>query len=389
MASWACTKCTFLNPPNHGFSCQMCLNPHSLPSSSSSSSRGGEGWACKACTFLNTSDQSTTCQICDTPCAPPSPKTYRSDSGQLDDDSFSDDFLSSRKRKAPVEVVEPHSELLVEVSAVPSSRGQEDPSEPLPDTNSLLGKLHAERLSRMPKEVTPNIYHIFQQSMWWQKYQCSVSNELAAERPYFCMQLSRLPVKSFLCESFRNSIMGRELCVADIDAGMGRHLVVATTHLESPCPAPPSWNQMYSPERRTQAEESLQLLKDHPNVIFAGDMNWDEKIDGEFPLSNDWIDAWTELRPRENGWTYDTKANQMLSENRALQKRLDRFVCNMRDFKLSSIDMIGTKAIPGISYFKEKKVRKQMQKITLPVLPSDHYGLLLKICRKSGALTKR
>ncbi|ERN17400.1 hypothetical protein AMTR_s00037p00211070 [Amborella trichopoda] len=239
------------------------------------------------------------------------------------------------------------------------------------------------------QEVTPNIYHIFQQSMWWQKYQCSVSNELAAERPYFCMQLSRLPVKSFLCESFRNSIMGRELCVADIDAGMGRHLVVATTHLESPCPAPPSWNQMYSPERRTQAEESLQLLKDHPNVIFAGDMNWDEKIDGEFPLSNDWIDAWTELRPRENGWTYDTKANQMLSENRALQKRLDRFVCNMRDFKLSSIDMIGTKAIPGISYFKEKKVRKQMQKITLPVLPSDHYGLLLKICRKSGALTKR
>ena len=78
--------------------------------------------------------------------------------------------------------------------------------------------------------------------------------------------------------------MGRELCLADIDAGGGTKLVIATSHLESPCPAPPRWDQMYSKERVAQAKESLNLLKDSPNVIFGGDMNWDDKLDGAFPL---------------------------------------------------------------------------------------------------------
>lgn len=41
--------------------------------------------------------------------------------------------------------------------------------------------------------------------------------------------------------------------------------------------------------------------------------------------------------------------------------------------------MIGMDAIPGLSYSKEKKVRKEVKKLELPVLPSDHYGLLLTI----------
>jgi tyrosyl-DNA phosphodiesterase 2 len=41
--------------------------------------------------------------------------------------------------------------------------------------------------------------------------------------------------------------------------------------------------------------------------------------------------------------------------------------------------MIGKDAIPGLSYMKEKKVRKEVKMLELPVLPSDHYGLLLTI----------
>eukprot|EP00262_Sarcandra_glabra_P015653 TRINITY_DN4881_c0_g1_i4.p1 TRINITY_DN4881_c0_g1~~TRINITY_DN4881_c0_g1_i4.p1 ORF type:complete len:370 (-),score=48.12 TRINITY_DN4881_c0_g1_i4:280-1389(-) len=230
------------------------------------------------------------------------------------------------------------------------------------------------------QEVTPNIYNIFQQSSWWKVYHCSVSNEMATVRPYFCMQLSKLPVKRFSCKPFGNSIMGRELCVADIDIGMGKSLAFATSHLESPCPAPPKWDQMFSTERVTQAKEALNILKDSPNAIFGGDMNWDEKLDGGFPLPDGWVDAWPVLRPGENGWTYDTKANQMLSGNQTLQKRLDRFICNFQDFKISAIDMVGMEPIPGLSYCKEKKVRKELKKLVLPVLPSDHYGLLLTIC---------
>lgn len=176
--------------------------------------------------------------------------------------------------------------------------------------------------------------------------------------------------------------MGRELCIAEIEAVNGKSFVVATSHLESPCPAPPKWDQMFSKERVEQAHEAVNLLKKHPNVVFGGDMNWDDKLDGQFPLEDGWIDAWSQLRPTETGWTYDTKSNLMLSGNRSLRKRLDRFLCCLRDFKISSIDMVGTNEIPDVSYIKEKKVRQEMKQLVLPVLPSDHYGLLLTITSK-------
>lgn len=229
------------------------------------------------------------------------------------------------------------------------------------------------------QEVTPNIYDILRQSGWWEEYRCSFSNAKAFPGPYFCMQLSKLPVKAFSSIPFSNSIMGRELCLADIDVQGPKKLVVATSHLESPCPAPPKWDQMFSQERVAQAKEAINLLKNLPNTIFCGDMNWDDKLDGQFPLPDGWVDAWVELRPKENGWTYDTKANKMLSANRMLQKRLDRFVCNLSDFKLSGIEMIGMEPLPGLSYCKEKKVRKELQTLVLPVLPSDHFGLLLTV----------
>lgn len=193
------------------------------------------------------------------------------------------------------------------------------------------------------------------------------------------IQMSKLPVKSFDCIPFSLSYMGRELCIADVNIGDNIKLVLATSHLESPCPSPPTWDQMYSKERVAQANESLSHLGGFRNVIFCGDMNWDDKGDGPFPLPDGWIDAWTELKPGENGWTYDTKANVMLTGNRKLQKRLDRFVCKLSDFKVDSIEMIGKEPIPGVTYAKEKKVRNEIRELQRPVFPSDHFGLVLTI----------
>ncbi|KAL6594101.1 hypothetical protein ACP70R_049002 [Stipagrostis hirtigluma subsp. patula] len=229
------------------------------------------------------------------------------------------------------------------------------------------------------QEVTPNIYLLFEESNWWQGYKCSLSHEKAMERPYYCMQMSKLPVKSFNSTLFSNSIMGRELCTADLNIGGDIKLVLATTHLESPCPGPPTWDQMFRKERVAQANESFRILGAFQNVIFCGDMNWDDKGDGPFPLPDGWIDAWAELKPGENGWTYDTKANATISANRKMQKRLDRFVCKLSDFQVENIEMIGKEAIPGITYIKEKKVRQEIRQLKLPVLPSDHFGLVLTI----------
>ncbi|PWZ54504.1 Tyrosyl-DNA phosphodiesterase 2 [Zea mays] len=231
------------------------------------------------------------------------------------------------------------------------------------------------------QEVTPNIYLLFEKSDWWQAYKCSLPHKMAMERSYYCMQMSRLPVKSFDRKPFLNSKMGRELCVADVTVGGSIKLVLATSHLESPCPGPPTWDQMFSKERVAQASESLNTLGAFRNAILCGDMNWDEKVDGPFPLPEDggWIDAWAELKPGEDGWTYDTKANAMLSGNRKLQKRLDRFVCKLPDFKVESVEMVGEEAIPGVTYVKEKKARREIRQLVLPVLPSDHFGLVLTI----------
>ncbi|KAF8720469.1 hypothetical protein HU200_023714 [Digitaria exilis] len=233
------------------------------------------------------------------------------------------------------------------------------------------------------QEVTPFIYLLMQKSEWWQRYKCLLSQE-AILKPYFCMQLSKVPVEPSECIPFHNSIILRELCIATVSTGEITNLVVATTHLESPCPAPPKWDQMYSKERVDQAKKSLEILGGCRNAILCGDLNWDDKGDGPFPLQDGWIDAWVELKPGDDGWTYDTKANGMLSGNRKLQKRMDRFLCKLEDFKIDNIEMIGKEAIPGISYFKDKKVRKEIQTIQLPVFPSDHFGLVLTITKQGG-----
>jgi tyrosyl-DNA phosphodiesterase 2 len=47
----------------------------------------------------------------------------------------------------------------------------------------------------------------------------------------------------------------------------------------------------------------------------------------------------------ENGWTYDTEANAMLSSNRNQQKRLDQFVYRMVDFQIKDMEMIRQEVI--------------------------------------------
>ncbi|KAM0832455.1 hypothetical protein ACQ4PT_064869 [Festuca glaucescens] len=233
------------------------------------------------------------------------------------------------------------------------------------------------------QEVTPYIYQLLQSSNWWEEYKCSLSSEESMRRHYYCMQLSRFPLKFNGGIPFSNSTMARELCKVDVDTGQHINLMLATSHLESPCPAPPRWDQMYRRERILQAIEALRILGAYSNVIFCGDMNWDDKGDGPFPLPDGWVDTWVELKPGENGWTYDTEANGMLSGNRNQQKRLDRFVCKLVDFMIKDIEMIGQDMIPGASYHKDKIVGKEFHKMDLPVLPSDHFGLVLTVSHRN------
>ncbi|GKB17750.1 endonuclease/exonuclease/phosphatase family protein, partial [Tanacetum coccineum] len=154
--------------------------------------------------------------------------------------------------------------------------------------------------------------------------------------------LSKLHVKSFGCKQFSYSAMRRELCIAEVSTQGDTPLVVATSHLESPCPGPPKWDQMFSKERVKQANEAVDFLKKNPNAIFCGDMNWDDLMGyGEFPLA--------------------------------------LMVDFLRDFKVESINMVGTERIPEVTYMKQRKGKPDLE---LPVLPSDHFGLLLTMAAR-------
>lgn len=78
------------------------------------------------------------------------------------------------------------------------------------------------------------------------------------------------------------------------------------------------------------------------------------------------------LRPEEDGFTYHGgKANPMLGPYNRLKKRLDRVLLRTQDWVISSIEMVGTDAIPGVMYDSTYKRGPKR----LPVLPSDHFGL--------------
>ncbi|KAJ3674804.1 hypothetical protein LUZ60_005420 [Juncus effusus] len=441
-SGWACSRCTFLNSPSQNpSSCKVCLSPFpsSIPSSSSSIADVITNWACKVCTFAN-KPTSLSCEMCETRKESKPMSNFSAfidlglDQDELTDPSVGKVFLplqrcTGRKRELPSPEKQAGSDLGKKKSLFLKPCSSNDSnvldSGETEDKSLIKNKItlmsynvwfreDLELVKRMQaigdlillhkpdlicfQEVTPNIYTLFQNSSWWKDYQCSVSRQLALERPYFCMLMSKLQVKSFKTTPFPNSIMGRELITAQIISPNSKTLILATTHLESPCPAPPSWNQMYSKERIEQAKLSLNLLEretetpsNNNNIIFAGDMNWDDKSDGPFPLNNknngnngndEWFDVWAKRRNNEEGFSYDTKMNEMLSGNRSLRKRLDRVLCRSADFDAVEIEMIGKERIEGLSYFKEKKVRGEVKRIELPVLPSDHFGLLVKFVTK-------
>ncbi|KAL3149297.1 hypothetical protein ABBQ32_002110 [Trebouxia sp. C0010 RCD-2024] len=104
------------------------------------------------------------------------------------------------------------------------------------------------------QEVTPRIYHLFQQSPWWYRYTASQQQP----QPYFTVLLYRKdvfrPAESFQLHPFTNSAMGRS--VLSIQGTVhGCSFRVATSHLESPC----GHNQMFSKERVLQCNEASRL----------------------------------------------------------------------------------------------------------------------------------
>ncbi|GBF88546.1 hypothetical protein Rsub_01261 [Raphidocelis subcapitata] len=226
------------------------------------------------------------------------------------------------------------------------------------------------------QEVTPTILALLCRARWWGRY---VPSDPPEGSGYFTLLLARRDAvpgavvpRSFRRSRYPNSVMGR--CLLTLTASVaGVRLAVATSHLESPCPP----GGMYVKARRQQMQTALEVLEDAPapNVLFAGDMNWSDERDGAPPLKAGWCDAWASACPGQPGFTYDTRSNAMLTGNWP-GARLDRVLCKLQDLRITGMRLVGTEPIPGATY---RKAFRNGSARTLPVLPSDHYGLLLEM----------
>ena len=239
------------------------------------------------------------------------------------------------------------------------------------------------------QEVIPDFVSLLRPALRAIGFQLELQN--GGQDPYFVGLAVRTPLKldSVTFQPFPNSAMGRGLLSGVVTGAAGTGPILAgSVHLES-------WMGPKNPGTRERADQLLQCLKmidstakqrGAQNALLMGDMNWNDKTDGDMaqPLQAaeqgsqrsgpGWSvrDVWSELNPGDRGMTYDGKLNPMLANN--LQGRFDRavFVSRIRKadsgWKPASIGLCGKKPLDGL--------QRQLKNRTLPVLPSDHFGLL-------------
>ena len=239
----------------------------------------------------------------------------------------------------------------------------------------------------------------------------------------------RIIKKGFL--PYQETIMSRGLLWVNVElvstlptCSNSINILFTTTHLESYMSNYPSFGQRYDgvSQRQSQLFEAASFCESFPNVniaVITGDLNWDDErkrttknaVINETLLSiidkEKWKDAWLEGKNigiiREDdcreGYTYDSKVNAMLRGN--LRRRFDRCLYHFRrnkesldnetlvDASLMEVFLLGKKHIEGLTY--RKKIFKWGTSeikdiIALPVLPSDHFGLMtfLKIKQKNN-----
>lgn len=163
--------------------------------------------------------------------------------------------------------------------------------------------------------MTPDLEHLLRGAPFWRGYAASPAPSGA---PYYTLLLVKLAPgaaspPAFTRSAFGNSAQGRDLLRCALPLGGGRSMVVATSHLESFCDA----SMDGSAQRRTQLPAALRQLDAAcagGDALYAGDLNWDDKVDGDMDtfLAPPWRDGWRALRPGEPGFTYDARANAML-----------------------------------------------------------------------------
>jgi endonuclease/exonuclease/phosphatase family metal-dependent hydrolase len=136
----------------------------------------------------------------------------------------------------------------------------------------------------------------------------------------------------------------------------GRHLAVATVHLESPLEA--------GETRARQLKQVFPLLKEADDAVLLGDYNFSEGWQPETGvLPKDFVDVWKTVKPDDVGYTWNIEVSPMAKAGSFPNEksgRIDRILIRSDRWKPVDAKVLGDKAVDE---------RGQ-------VFPSDHFGLM-------------
>ena len=217
------------------------------------------------------------------------------------------------------------------------------------------------------QEVSLANLAVLQQQKWFSRYHM-IPPDVTKEKlnrfsRHFVIVLSVYPVDKWFRYSFKNSPLERKLVVAETQTAVSTsfRFVIAGTHFE------------HAGERtrlrELQLQESLKVLSRYANVCVMGDLNIEDKVDGDIVLPSSWIDAWLSLpgNTDSNGLTWDRSKTPFASVLKrtvnatSYQARLDRVLCRLSDFQVKEMRVVGDKLTKS------------------GILPSDHFGVFTVI----------
>jgi endonuclease/exonuclease/phosphatase family metal-dependent hydrolase len=139
--------------------------------------------------------------------------------------------------------------------------------------------------------------------------------------------------------------LNRTLAVGEIKINDSK-IIICCTHLTA---GPHSWEN-----RELELEEIYETFeKEESTIILLGDFNFVYESE-ELYIKNEYTDVWKELRPNEDGFTFDSQNNFMIYEKLPIvpikwQKRFDRILIknNSKNLKLTptAIDLWANKQV--------------------------------------------
>ena len=226
------------------------------------------------------------------------------------------------------------------------------------------------------QEVTLDNLGVLKEQSWFPRYHLITPDATKQKSRTFVVILSVYPVDKWYIYPFENSPRNRKLIIAETKDAVSSSVkfVIAGTHL------------VHAGENTVlcelQLNEAIKVLSFYNNVCVMGDLNIQDKVDGDIVLPFPWIDAWLSLpgNTDHNGLTWDTSKIPFASvlkrtANATSYKafRVDRVLCKLSDFKVKEMRIVGDKLTKS------------------GILPSDHFGLftVLELSLSTGKRRNR